>query len=63
MALLEEVCHGSQVLGSQKLMPDLVAQFSFLLHMDPAVELSATSPALWLPACHHALIVAEISEL
>ena len=43
-----------QALMSQKLKPGLVAHCLFMLSQDPDIELSATSPAPCLPACHHA---------
>jgi hypothetical protein len=58
VALLEEVCHRGCVEGwalrCWKLKPGLVAHCLFLPPVDLDIELSATSPELCLPACHHA---------
>jgi hypothetical protein len=51
---MKEVCHCTWVLVFQMLKPGpSLSDSLFLLPVDPDVVLSATSPALCLPVCHH----------
>lgn len=65
---LEEVCHWGWVLWFQKLKPDLVAHYLFLLSEDLDIEVSSFSPVPCLPTGYHASLqednkLARVSDL